>query len=174
MTYYRGNEPLSVSKERFKQKYIIAENGCFIWQGKPSTSGYGHFGVNGISEYAHRWAWFFCYSEWPAKWVLHSCDNPMCVNSAHLFIGDHADNMKDAAAKNRMGCPNKLSQQTRETIRAEHRAGGISQRALARKYRTTQSTVSEICRGLHDNQSRPQDVRYEFAIKQTLTDLGLD
>ncbi len=159
MTYYRGNEPIEVSKKRFAAKTVRDEHGCLIWQGKPSSAGYGHFGVNGEQDYAHRWAWFFHTGDWPQLFVCHSCDNPLCVEPKHLFLGDHQSNMLDAQIKSRMGRPHKLTAEKRAQILQEYKAGGIKQRDLAKKHGTTQSTVSEIIRGLHMHRNRQQDAR---------------
>lgn len=34
--------------------------------------------------------------------ICHRCDVPACINPAHLFVGDNATNIKDAAAKGRL------------------------------------------------------------------------
>ena len=157
--FFRGDEPLWYSQERFGAKWKLAKNGCWLWQGKPATSGYGVFGANGAQTYAHRWQWYFTYGKWPqGKFICHTCDNRLCVNPKHLFIGTHADNMADASRKGRIGAPHNLSWRTRAKILKEYLRGGITQRALAKKYGTSQATVSEIYRGLH-NDFRAQDYR---------------
>jgi hypothetical protein len=52
---------------------------------------------------AHRLAWQLLKGKIPKGMCLcHSCDNPTCVNPAHLFIGTHADNTLDAYTKHRL------------------------------------------------------------------------
>ena len=60
----------------------------------------------GTSTRAHRIAWQIAYGPIPAGLlVLHTCDNPGCVNPVHLYIGTQKDNMRDMSirgyAKNR-------------------------------------------------------------------------
>jgi len=50
---------------------------------------------------AHRLAWTLKHGPIPDLLILHKCDNPPCVNDAHLFPGTHQDNADDKMRKNR-------------------------------------------------------------------------
>lgn len=55
---------------------------------------------------AHRLAWVLTWGEIPGKLhVLHTCDNPPCMNPDHLFVGTNADNVRDRHAKGRTVVP---------------------------------------------------------------------
>lgn len=79
--------------------------GCWTWTAAVNRTGYGAFHVPGTNSrviLAPRMAWELTYgSILPGFHILHRCDNPSCVRPSHLFLGDHAMNMRDAAQKNR-------------------------------------------------------------------------
>ena len=71
---------------------------CWPWLGHLTPDGYGVYGW----YRAHRVSWetFKGQSAW--RYIIrHSCDNPKCVNPAHLFIGTHADNVADRVLRDR-------------------------------------------------------------------------
>jgi hypothetical protein len=84
--------------------------GCWLWTGGTTNGGYGVIGVGrGRLHRAHRISWEIANGPIPdGLKVLHRCDNPPCVNPAHLFLGTQVDNMRDCAAKGR----HKLKAQT--------------------------------------------------------------
>ena len=101
--------------ERFESKVEKGEPGkCWIWHGtrsgprwkNSSIPGYGKFQLGGKSQSAHRVAFCLYHHEIPhGLHVLHKCDNPLCVNPDHLFLGSHIDNMADKHAKGREVLP---------------------------------------------------------------------
>ena len=85
-------------------KHIIPEpmSGCHLWIGAVAGWGYGSTRIGGKNMRAHRAVWELTNGPIPhGLWVLHRCDNPLCVNPTHLFLGTHTDNMRDAVHKGR-------------------------------------------------------------------------
>lgn len=89
------------------QKYIgpTTSTGCIIWTGPKHDFGYGviHTGTgNGKNVFAHRVSYerkFGPIAE--GMIILHTCDNPPCINPDHMLVGTHQDNMRDKVSKGR-------------------------------------------------------------------------
>ncbi len=75
---------------------------CWEWTGYCPGFGYGVVGTEGRHRQAHIMAWFLTKGIMPTLQLLHSCDNPPCVNPAHLREGTQADNVRDAVERNRV------------------------------------------------------------------------
>lgn len=104
------------------------ESGCIEWQSTPTKLSYGRLRVNGKHKRAHRHAYELIHGALPADvMVLHRCDNRICVNPEHLFLGDNFANMQDMAEKgraagfNRVGAKHPMAKLTNEIV-AQYRA----------------------------------------------------
>lgn len=94
--------------EAFEDKFIPEPNsGCWLWLGPvfKNRGGYGCFShETEVMKRAHRVSWKLYIGDISEEThVLHSCDNVVCVNPDHLFLGDQALNMADKSFKGRQG-----------------------------------------------------------------------
>jgi DNA-binding XRE family transcriptional regulator len=145
-------------RERFEAKFIVHENGCWIWTSTISTSArgaYGSFKRDGIECKAHRVSYELYKGPIPTGLnVLHSCDESICVNPDHLFLGTQQDNIDDMIAKNRQSPPRpgekngnaKLDERAVTKVR-EMLAQGYRQRDIAAEFGVAQTTISAIKTG---------------------------
>jgi len=79
---------------------------CFEYTGARGADGYGRASLNNKLQYVHRLAYVDAFGEIPqGLHVLHKCDNPPCINPAHLFLGTNKDNIVDRMQKGRRGGP---------------------------------------------------------------------
>jgi len=78
------------------------DNDCWKWIGYFNNKGYGNIGLFGTYHLAHRLI-YQCYHGKinPNICVLHHCDNTVCVNPNHLFLGTRKDNILDMVNKQR-------------------------------------------------------------------------
>lgn len=140
-------------QERFNN-FISApdiQTGCWIWKGS-SRNGYGQFrGKGSIMEQAHRVSYKLYKGPIPPGFlVLHKCDNPPCVNPAHLFLGTQKHNMEDMIKKGRKitarGSQCSYAKLTEGQVKAI-RKDGRPYPAIAKQYGITVTTVSSITNG---------------------------
>lgn len=140
----------STLAERLEAFSIPEPNsGCFLWTGARSGSGYGSLAWNGEKAGAHQFAWIASHGPIPpGQHVCHKCDNRLCVNPSHLFLGTNADNVADKVRKGRVpsGLANgnsKLSQEQKIAIRIAPSSPGIGRR-LAAEYGVSPSLISAL------------------------------
>lgn len=144
-------------KERFNAKWIEADNGCYEWTGAKMPKGYGFMKIPGTrrQDYAHRMAWLIYRGEIPdGMEVCHKCDNPPCVNPAHLFTGTRKDNLADMVRKGRSTAGEKnagsvLTFSDVRKIKALIATGLMSQSQIGRAFGVSQISISRISRGVY-------------------------
>lgn len=90
-------------EERFSNSYMpVPEAGCWLWEKRIDTRGYGIFRVGGGIRIAHRFSYELHKGPIPdGVFVCHHCDVRCCVNPHHLFLGTNSDNQLDCVRKGR-------------------------------------------------------------------------
>lgn len=130
-------------------------NNCWNWLGSTRGKGYGQFGSsNWTTRYAHILSWMM-FTNIPIDYmnVLHSCDNRLCVNPRHLWLGTQEENNQDTAIKNRTKKGDEspvsfLSFEQVKEIRNKYKTGNFSQKELAIQFQCSSWWIYKIVNNL--------------------------
>jgi hypothetical protein len=126
--------------------------GCWLWVGGKTGAGYGHF-KHRIDILTHRLSWELHNRKPipPGMFVIHSCDNPACVNPDHLSVGTSLDNMRDKMKKGRHrtvrgeDAPwSRLTTAEIIAIRRAHRSG-LGYKKLGKLFGINDGYACQIC-----------------------------
>lgn len=138
--------------DRFWSKVDIGEpEECWEWQASRHRDGYGQFSLGGVVEKAHRLIVGLKVGD--EGLALHRCDNPPCVNPAHLYIGTRADNVRDSIVSGRHrgsagesnGSAKATAAQVLEARSMRHR--GLAYFEIAAKIGFSKSWAEQVCNG---------------------------
>lgn len=155
--YVRRRGPL---EQRFWEK--VDKRGpeeCWNWTAGKTKQGYGNIGTGGRGTpktMAHRLSYEIAFGPIPdGKYILHSCDNPSCVNPAHLRAGTPKENVHDAMERGRLknppllfGSKNFKAALTDEQVKLIKMCGKeIKTSQLAKLFGVAHSTVARIRNG---------------------------
>ena len=126
---------------------------CWLWRGPVSQRGYGTTRLTSQGKrllHVHRLMWTLSVGTIPqGLHVLHHCDNRICVNPAHLFLGTNQDNIADKRRKGRGARGTaighgKLTEQQVYAIRALQ--GTMTQGTIGAMFGVSHALVSDIHR----------------------------
>lgn len=83
-------------------RVVVTESGCMEWTRSTNNKGYGYLRICNKAKLAHRISYERSVGPIPDDTcVLHRCDNPICINPNHLFLGTRKDNWDDCVRKGR-------------------------------------------------------------------------
>ena len=125
-------------------------NNCWEWQGTKTTDGYGIFYHDKIIYYTHRLSYELFVDKIPdGLQILHSCDNPCCINPEHLRVGTNYDNVQDRQAKNRQAKGishgrHKLTENEVLEIKRLYSTGKYTQQELSDNFNMSRSHICNI------------------------------
>lgn len=146
---HRPNRTRQPVTERVAAKFLanVDQSGdCWTWTGKTDKDGYGVFYKDGGDFRAHRVGYEIGHGVSPGDLcVCHHCDNPQCVNPAHMFLGTNAENTADRNAKGRQmrGERQRFAKLCESDVIAI-RASMARQVDLAAQFGVTQGAISAV------------------------------
>jgi Predicted DNA binding protein len=137
-------------------RIISVTDQCIEWIGARRMRGYGSFYDCGKQVLAHRFIWEMSTGKKipHGKVVMHTCDNPPCVNPKHLKLGTHKENVEDCNRKGRRkqvscekhGMAILTPEQVRE-IRKRYVPRKVTLEFLAKEFGVTMAAIHDIIRG---------------------------
>lgn len=148
--------------DRFNEKVrpLNDGSGCMVWTANSLPKGYGVFSAKSPegkkrTYLAHRWIYQQIHGVVLGRFdfILHSCDNPPCVNIEHLRIGTAKENTRDMDERGRRNATAprgedaglaKLTECEVLEIRRLHAIGAVNQRDLAIMFRVSKSNIGAI------------------------------
>jgi hypothetical protein len=125
---------------------------CWPWTRSCTHAGYGQVYAHGKNRYAHRLSWENAFGPLPGgAFLCHRCDNPPCCNPNHLFVCTQAENIGDAARKDRVSWGEhrhsaRLRAADIPTIRRLVRQG-LTHRAVAARFGVARETITKVASG---------------------------
>lgn len=147
------NDNRFTSVEQILERTKLTNSGCMEWQQAVGANNYGYVWFNGKIWSTHRLVATFVYGEHPSSThVLHSCDNPPCINPEHLSFGTAHENMLDKWLKGRAKGgsmkgeshpQSKLTAAQVAEIRADY-GPGMTTWDLAEKYGVSKTAIKNI------------------------------
>jgi len=129
------------------------ETTCWNWKRCKTDRGYGLATVDGKAWRAHRYSYILAHGMFDLNlFVCHHCDNPSCVNPAHLFLGTVQDNITDKMKKGRHGpsrgilngCAKLTEKQVLEIRRLRSKS---TLEKLGKMFNVSPAMICRICRG---------------------------
>jgi hypothetical protein len=131
-----------LSDKRLANKIAFdAPDKCWLWLGA-TTKGYGCLKRAYKTIYAHRYIYALVHGNLDEnKLCLHACDNRLCVNPLHLYLGSHGDNMRDRSNRDPFSAATRRFYAGEILLMRRLFAGNISDVVVARAFKCSVSTV---------------------------------
>lgn len=137
---------MKISRRQFERK-VKKTSRCWLWIGN-KNNGYGRLFFSKKRWLAHRLAWTVYRGEIPKSiCVCHRCDNGLCVNPRHLFLGTHRENMEDMSRKGRNRFVSPLNADDVRTIKLRYRDEDVTYADLAKAYGVSKVCIEKILLG---------------------------